>query len=285
MRRVTGVLAALLLGSAAGVVAASGPAAAAACATGQGVTVVVGSKVSCDADGGSPASGNFKDAGHSLTMVDRQPGFVCRVDGVPAAASCVNTPPGDAYWGLFWSNGTSGTWTYASQGAGSLKVPAGGWVAFVFQNGGAKTYPGVDPVSAASAPAASAKPAAKPKAQPTPKAPTRPSVTPGATARPGAKATTPSTAPTSARPTPTPGTTPTASATPSATAPAPAASPTAEAAPGDEADSTEPVERTSAETADGVSGPLGWVAVALVIALLGGMGGVLWRRKAASGPS
>ena len=37
-------------------------------------------------------------------------------------------PPTNAYWGLFWSNGTSGTWAYASEGVDSLSVPAGGSV-------------------------------------------------------------------------------------------------------------------------------------------------------------
>ena len=32
-------------------------------------------------------------------------GYVCRVSGKPADDPCVNTPPADAYWGLFWSDG------------------------------------------------------------------------------------------------------------------------------------------------------------------------------------
>ncbi|MFI5430281.1 hypothetical protein [Aeromicrobium sp. UC242_57] len=66
--------------------------------------------------------------------------MVCQVDGAPST-SCAKAPPATKYWGLFWSNGTSGTWKYSSLGVGSLNVPQGGWVAFVFQNGNSKTYP------------------------------------------------------------------------------------------------------------------------------------------------
>ncbi|MCL3820328.1 hypothetical protein [Aeromicrobium wangtongii] len=94
-----------------------------------------------------------------LTPVDRQPGFVCRVDGAPDSAGCVNTPPSDAYWGLFWSDGRSGTWTYASEGVGSLKVPAGGWVALVFQDSPDRSLPAVVPTgSTAPAPAGATSP-------------------------------------------------------------------------------------------------------------------------------
>ncbi len=39
---------------------------------------------------------------------------------MPADDPCVNTPPADAYWGLWWSDGTTGKWTYSSLGAASL---------------------------------------------------------------------------------------------------------------------------------------------------------------------
>ena len=52
---------------------------------------------------------------------------------------------GHAYWGLFWSDGRSGTWTYASVGVGSLRVPAGGFIGWRFQDGGARSAPGVTP--------------------------------------------------------------------------------------------------------------------------------------------
>jgi hypothetical protein len=147
------------------------PAAAAACAGASGVTVVVdfhqlggGVEQVCDANGaGKSAAALFSDNGFALTYVQRQPGFVCRVSGAPASDPCVNTPPTDAYWGLFWSNGTSGTWSYASQGAGSLSVPDGGYVGFSWQGSSTKTPPGVAPAKhATSAPSSSPTRSVKP---------------------------------------------------------------------------------------------------------------------------
>ena len=54
-----------------------------------------------------------------------------------------STPrPTDAYWGLWWSDGQSGSWSYSPSGAGSLTVPEGGYVAFAWQSG-SKAPPGV----------------------------------------------------------------------------------------------------------------------------------------------
>lgn len=74
----------------------------------------------------------------------RQPGFICRVAGVPADDPCVNTPPATAYWGLFYSDGRSGSWTYSSLGARGLKVPEGGYVGVAWQSGG-RSVPGLAP--------------------------------------------------------------------------------------------------------------------------------------------
>lgn len=282
-RRLTPILVALLLGSAAGVVAAAGSAAAAACPAGQGVTVVVGSSVSCDANGGGSAGDNFRDAGHSLTMVDRQPGFVCRVDGVPEKASCVNTPPADAYWGLFWSDGTSGTWKYASQGAGGLSVPAGGWVGFAFQNSDARTPPGVTPKAAAPA----AKPTAAPTAKPKPKPASKPVAKPTA-ATPTARAAAPSASASALAPTPGASASPTATppaATPTPTPSAPATDQPQAASTPDVAETADPANAAKDSDSSDGSGPLPLVAGLLVLALVGGMGAVLWRRKAAGGSS
>ena len=87
--------------------------------------------------------------GFSLTYVQRQPGFVCRINGQPASDPCVNTPPTNAYWGLWWSDGKSGSWSYSSLGAGSLTVPDGGYVAFAWQTG-SQNAPSVAPTPHAS---------------------------------------------------------------------------------------------------------------------------------------
>jgi hypothetical protein len=259
VRRVIGLLVAVLLGTATGGLVIAGPAAAAACSKGTGVTVVVGSSVGCDGNGGGNAASNFTGAGHSLTYVSNST-FVCKVDGGPSNATCTHTPPATAYWGLFWSNGTSGKWTYASSGVTSLTVPKGGWVAFVFQHSSSPAYPGVHPVAAA-------------PAKPKPKPPT--STTPsggGAGGKPSASAT-PTTSKSSksgnsksdkskseAKPSP--------SATPTDGA-------TATTQPGDD------LKNTSQET-DG-SSSLGWVAAALAVVLIAGMGTVVWRRRIAGG--
>src|SRR5690606_35400001 len=117
--------------------------AAAACSGDTGVTVVVdynqlgGLEVGCAAGaGGKQASQAFAEAGFDLSYVrnDAGAGFVCRVAGLPTGSVCGSTPPTTAYWGLWWSDG-DGTWTYATRGVGSLKVPDGSFVAFSWHEG------------------------------------------------------------------------------------------------------------------------------------------------------
>lgn len=247
-RRLAGLLAAVLMGTAAGAVLMVQPAAAAACTKGTGVSVVVGSSVGCDANGaGKYAIANLK-ALHSVEFVQKQPGFVCRIDGYPNV-ECVNTPPASAYWALWWSDGTSG-WKYSSRGAGSLKVPAGGFVGFVFGNG--KAEPGVAPVGVA-----------PPKPKPAPKPKPKPSA--GASVTP----------------------TPSASASASASekpkkSPKPSATPSASATPSGPVD--EETINTSAETEHGGTAWTEWIAVALAALLIAGMGVAAWRRRAAGQP-
>ena len=57
-----------------------------------------------------------------------------------------NMPPANAYWGLFWSDGSPVTWTYSSEGVGGLNVPDGGCVAFAWQDGGDQDCPAPAPV-------------------------------------------------------------------------------------------------------------------------------------------
>lgn len=145
------VLAAAAVVAAAGVVGVQAPAAAASCAKGTGVTVVVdgqgkygGVTTTCASGGERYAAKAFQDADVSLTYARRQPGFVCKVRGTPATAACEGASPEDAYWSLWWSRG-DGTWTYASAGVGSQRVPRGGWVAFSWNAGGGRDQPRVAP--------------------------------------------------------------------------------------------------------------------------------------------
>ncbi len=159
------LVAAVVLTAATVAVVPASPAAAAACSSADGVTVVVdfhelggGVRQVCDTDGaGKYASAQFTDSGFSLTRVQRQPGFVCRVNGLPSSDDepCVNTPPADAYWGVWWSDGKSGSWSYSSQGVDSLKVPEGGYVALSWNSSTTKSAPGAAPKAHGSAPAPS----------------------------------------------------------------------------------------------------------------------------------
>lgn len=146
--RILGPLAATALVVASGILFVLGgasPAAAAGCAGDTGITVVVdfaelggGVTAGCDANGGGPAANNFADAGYQLAY---QEGMVCQVQGKPASGPCVES---NAFWSLWWSDGTSGEWVFASRGVDSLVVPDGGYVAFAWHQGeGRAESPGV----------------------------------------------------------------------------------------------------------------------------------------------
>lgn len=113
-----GAAATLLVAPALAVSAAPGQ--AAACQGTSGVTVVVqysgGVDVRCAP--GDPTSGAdaLKKAGFTVTDVQTQPGFVCRISGQPSTDPCVRTPPGSASWS-FWRAEAGGSWAYSSYGA------------------------------------------------------------------------------------------------------------------------------------------------------------------------
>ena len=158
---------------------------AATCTSAGGVSVVVdyrelgGAAVTeCAPDGGGKsASAVFASVGVDISYATRQPGFVCRVNGVPASDPCVNASPANAYWGLWWSDGTSSSWTYSSSGVGGLVVPAGGSVGWAWQQ---------DRATTGAVPPAVAPPvnAATPTASPTTSEPTSSSPTPSPTSSP-----------------------------------------------------------------------------------------------------
>lgn len=189
----------------------AGPSAASSgrCPQGTGVTVVVdygplggGVVTACDPDGaGRAATEVMARTGFDLTYVNQQPGFVCRINGKPDASqeSCANTPPPDAYWGLFWSDGDPATWKYSSEGAGGLEVPEGGSIGWRFEDGGDRENPGAAPNTAA--PPSSASPSPHPTKSPSsaPPAPSdtaqpttpTPTPTPSASVPPGTKGSNP----------------------------------------------------------------------------------------------
>lgn len=138
------------------------------CDPGKGVTVVVdygplrsGTDLFCAGDGGGQEVAEImRRAGVGFEYTSGQP-FVCRIQGLPGAdrESCTNTPPPNAYWGLFTSDGST-SWRYASQGAASQNVPNGGSVGWRFQDGGSREDPGLSPTP---------RPAPKPEPRPDPK--------------------------------------------------------------------------------------------------------------------
>ena len=142
---------------------AGAPGATAATCSGAGVSVVVdfkglggGQQTGCvSGKGGSSAATILGAAGVELTRARNQPGFVCRVQQVPASDPCVNASPSDAYWALWWSDGSSGSWSYASLGVDQLEIPEGGSVGFAWDDQSGQVKPGTAPPKA---PAASPSP-------------------------------------------------------------------------------------------------------------------------------
>jgi hypothetical protein len=230
-----------------------------------------GVATACDASGGGKyASTIFKESGFTLTYVNGQP-FVCRIDGRPSDAGCGQTPPGDAYWGLFWAKPGATSWTYATIGVTALKVPDGGSVAFAFQDGGSTDYPGVAPAKRTTTqPSPSPTPTKKPGTSSPTKKPTAGATTASRSATPSASA--------SARTSASPSTRASASASRSA-----AASPSAGAAPS--TDVSPPADATAAGPTplrtpdDEGSGLPWWVPVAVLLGLGVGGGAAWWTRR------
>jgi hypothetical protein len=278
LRRLLGA-AALLAGAVVPMSLAS-PAHAAACS--DGVTVIVdhgslggGVDETCVAGGGGEKAAQLFSASHSLTRVQRFPGAVCKVDGLPDDAGCVNMPPADAYWGLFWSDG-SGGWTFSSTGVDALTIPNGGAVAFAWQDSTATTDPGVAAPVVPKASATPTRPTTKSSQKPTRKK--HPHKT---TTHPASLSVSPTprvTASGSATASSSAGALPTTSASPTGAGPTPSAST-------EVASTTLPVApspTTSAAETDQPSsggGLPGWVAPVVVVAVLAAGGGIAVARR------
>ncbi|UDY37421.1 hypothetical protein [Dermatobacter hominis] len=68
-------------------------------------------------------------AGVPFTTTVRFPGFLCRIDGRPAADPCQTTSPASAYWS-YWIAPRGGAWCYSSLGGANRNPPEGsveGW--------------------------------------------------------------------------------------------------------------------------------------------------------------
>ena len=272
----------MLVMAAAGVGLWSTPAAAAACAPGQGVSVVLDHKdvpggsgkgvvVDCVRDGaGRSARAVFKSAGVSMRDTTRFPGLACLVDGLPSPnPACVMAPPANAFWGLYWSNGRDGKWIFSSIGVDGLNVPDGGSVAWAWQ-GGAKSPPAFTPPKLApgggddtNPGAGGGGPVAKPQKPGKPK-PTR--TAPGLTTTAATPTATPTVTPTSATPTPSPSVSQTSTA-----AIAPSDSAEAESAPVVKSDLEGPSQESS--------GLPVWIPVSVLLVLAAATGVALYFRR------
>ena len=260
------------------------PARSATCADAGGVSVVVdfkglggGVQSVCDADGGGQkAAGLFTGNGFELTYAQRTPGFVCRVEAKPASDPCINTSPANAYWGLWWSDGKTGKWTYSTLGVASLTIPAGGSVALAWDGVDGSATPGVAPPKNAAGQTPTPTPTPTPTQKPTPTPTPEPTRTPEPSPEPTAEPT--PTSPGSEPPTPTP--TPTASATPTPTgaiseAPTESASPDGtNTVPSEGPDDTE----VAAAAADD-SGLPPWVPIGVIVLLFGAAAAFVVRRR------
>lgn len=239
--------------------AASAPSGAAACSSSSGVSVIVdfgsaggGVQTACVAGGADvPADQVIASAGFALTWVSRQPGFICRINGVPTTDPCVNTPPPDAYWGIFWSDGKDGTWHYSDFGATGLQVPGGGYIGVSWQSGTRR-----EPGQAATAhPVVTATPTPTPTAEPT-SAPT----TSGTTAPTNSPTKNPTKNP-SKNPTTSPTRTPTKQPTSPPTSTGTTSPPTTPVSPTESSSTTTPSEAATTEppsespSSDGTEAP------------------------------
>lgn len=111
-----------------------GTAQAAACAPDTGITVVIagaeGRVIHC-ATGSSMSALQATQAVAEVTQVQKFPGVVCQIDGLPDDQACVQMPPADAYWSFYYSE-DGGDWVYSTVGASGVELNAGDAVAWAY---------------------------------------------------------------------------------------------------------------------------------------------------------
>jgi hypothetical protein len=160
---------AVLATAAAGLPAtASAAASGTGCSAGHGVGVIVESNSlpepdlrRCDETGGGHTVASLLERQDlAVTYVQRQPGFLCRLAGFPAGDPCVHTPPEDAYWSLWWSDGSTDGWRYATIGVDGLRIPNGGSLALTWDGKAGEVTPVSPPLSSSVAPRSAGRAAA-----------------------------------------------------------------------------------------------------------------------------
>lgn len=244
-----------------------------------GVTIVVdfqslggGTVVRCapgDPDSGLAA---LAAAGFRVDQVANQPGFVCRIDGLPGPKTedCADTPPARAYWGYSHAE-RGGSWSYSSSGAHVYDPPVGTVEGWAFNGDGGTTQPTIPPP-----PPPEPGPDPKPRPSPSPESePSPPPAAPqGTSASPDPAAT--EQAPARESPAATPALSPSSDATPSdpGTTPVDGTSPDG---PEDSTATTTDVEAAAAPEAD--STPWGTLLGGLLVGILVLVGFLLRARE------
>lgn len=225
--------------------------------------------------------------GLEYTPTQRFPGFLCRIEGLPADDPCANTPPPDAYWG-YWRAERGGGWTYSQHGPATTNPPPGPVEGWAFSTGDdtppreappPPARPEPSPTHSSPTPDATPSPTSGPTADPTPTAPPGPTAPPsedpsgtgGTAGDPSTPTPTTATTPTAAETSPTPD--PAATATPSPSPDVPASS-SREAGP---IATSEHVTTAAAPAADGP--PLGTLAGVVLVTAVGGGALVVDRRR------
>src|SRR5262249_14126385 len=153
---VVGVIVAAALGAVAAITSRASGLTGSPCGANSGVTVVVdfthwNSDVQRACAPGTPSNAlvALHDAGFT-TAGTAQFGaaFACRTDALPSFAeqTCAATPPGNAFWALYFAQSTDADWTLSALGATSSHPQPGAIEAWAF---GAGAKPSVTPADAA----------------------------------------------------------------------------------------------------------------------------------------
>ncbi len=146
------------LGAVATITSVAGGLTGSPCAAGSGVTVVVdfthfGGDVDAGCASGTPTNGltAMHDAGFTTAGTTQfGDAFVCRISDLPAPADepCTSTPPGNAFWALYFAQPTDSAWTFSAVGALNFHPAPGSIEAWAF---GARALPLITPADASAA--------------------------------------------------------------------------------------------------------------------------------------
>lgn len=117
------------------------------------VTVMVEGFPTACANPGGNGYDTLRAAGFSVTVTQKQPDFICRINGTPDASvdKCLTASPVDAYWSYWHAPLGGDSWEYSTLGAFAYYPQAGSVEAWTW---GAGEAPGTIPTSRASLSAA-----------------------------------------------------------------------------------------------------------------------------------